>query len=101
MGGRVTAGFECGLSDDGLRGSHSSVLNTSHQEVSSHQGDNTLLQLTLSAVRGAAGALHAAVSPIAWSVIGWATAGLQQLTENSSAVLAMEGAINLDAALTE
>jgi hypothetical protein len=72
MGGRVAAGLERGLPDDGLRGSRSSVLNTSHHEVSSHHGDNTLLQLTLSAVRGAAGALYAAVSPIAWSVIGWA-----------------------------
>ena len=72
VGGRVAAGLERGLPDDGLWGASSSAPHTSHREVSAHQGDNTLLQLTLGAVcgaRGAAGAMYAAVSPIARSVI--------------------------------
>ena len=73
MGGRVAAGLERGLPDDGLWGASSSAPHTSHREVSAHQGDNTLLQLTLGAVcgaRGAAGAMYAAVSPIVRNVIG-------------------------------
>ena len=54
------------------------MLNTSHQEDSFHQGDNTLLQLMLTTIRGAASsivrgearALYVVVSLITWSVIG-------------------------------